>query len=144
MTGKVKILIVTITVFLAALAIGYYIYNKGPVDVRKSNGIAVDANELYALFVKDSSFAQQKYAGRIVAVSGNVEDTKSSGHAEGIILLSTGNPGAHINCTMDEVTRPVRKNEKVTIKGICSGIGEGDLELGLMGDVYLTRCLLIQ
>jgi len=60
------------------------------------------------------------------------------------ILLKTGTEDASVNCTMEEDAKNITANSQVSIKGICSGIGQGDEELGIRADVYLTRCILIK
>ena len=44
---------------------------------------------------------------------------------------------------MEEVAG-LAENKQVTLKGICTGMGMGDADLGIMGDVYLVRCYLIK
>jgi hypothetical protein len=144
MTGKKKILILCFILLSGAAAVGYYLYNKGPENVRNRRGTHVEAETLYNSYIKDSSKAQEVYTGEILAVSGVVDKMDSTSKDATIVLLTTGVEGGYINCTLDETTRPLAKNEKVTIKGICSGLGESDPDLGIMGDVYLTRCLLVQ
>ena len=34
----------------------------------------------------------------------------------------------------------INESDIVSIKGICNGIGQYDADLGIMGDLYLTRC----
>lgn len=137
---KKKHIIISIVVAVIVLtgAIGWQMYNKGPVDVRKSRGIAVETTELYQEFAANRAEAREKYAGKILEVTGIVNRIEENIQQQQVILLKTGEPGAFINCTMEEKMETV-VGEIVKIKGICSGMGEGDADLGIKGDVYIMR-----
>lgn len=139
-----NILLLLLLLVLTGAGIGYYLYNKGPVDVQDSNAIKVSAVELYDAYIKDSSSAQKKYTDKILEVTGEVHDVSLNQQQKKIVLLDNGSDGAYINCTMEEDVSNIRATNKVTIKGICSGIGEGDADLGIKGDVYLTRCYFVK
>ena len=142
--AKKSILVTLLLVACLAAAIGYYLFNKGPVDVRNSAAIKTTATELYKLFDTDSSEALKKYSGKILQVTGTVAAVSLNQKKEKIILLKTDIGGASINCTMEEDPGETVPDKKVDIKGICSGLGQGDEDLGIKGDVYLTRCFLIK
>ncbi|MEO8771304.1 MAG: hypothetical protein ABI402_14510 [Ferruginibacter sp.] len=143
--SRKKIITTTLLVLvLMASGIGYYLYNKGPVDVQDSSSVKTNAAGLYVLFIKDLAAAQKNYTGRILEVSGEVHDISINQQQKKILLLKTNSDGAYVNCTMEENIENVHANDKVNVKGICSGIGEGDVDLGIKGDVYLTRCYLVK
>ena len=142
--AKKSILVTLLLVVCLAAAIGYYLFNKGPVDVKNSASIKTTATELYKLFDTDSSEALKKYSGKILQVTGTVAAVSFNQKKEKIILLKTDTGGASINCTLEEDPGEMKLDDKVDIKGICSGIGQGDEDLGIKGDVYLTRCFLIK
>jgi tRNA_anti-like len=136
----------TVIIFLLLLAVlaagfGYYLFNKGPMDVKNSEALKVNAIELYQLLSTDSASGLKKYAGKVLEVDGNVNSVSVNQKKEKVILLRTNTENGYVNCTMEEPAE-VKVNDKVTIKGICSGIGQGDEDLGIKGDVYLTRCFL--
>lgn len=110
------------------------------MDVKNSKGISVNANDLYSIFSSDSLKANKKYTSRILVVRGLVSEVSLNSKQQKIILVKTSTPGAYINCTLEETVENIKPSDKVSIKGICSGIGQGDTDLGIMGDVYLTRC----
>lgn len=143
MKGK-KILIFVFILLAIAASIGFYLYDKAPVNVKNAKSIKVSATELYHDFITDSARAQKKYSGKIVSVIAKVSSAKMNQQGETVILLTTGTPAAYINCTMEEKSIKVVAEQQVIIKGICSGIGEGDTDLGIAGDVYLGRCYLIK
>ena len=142
--AKKSILITLLLVACLTAAIGYYLFNKGPVDVRNSAAIKTTATELYKLFDTDSSGALKKYSGKVLQITGTVAAVSLNQKKEKIILLKIDTDGASINCTMEEDPGEIKPNDKVDIKGICSGIGQGDEDLGIKGDIYLTRCYFIK
>lgn len=139
-----KILIVLLIITIAAVGIGYYFYNKGPVDVQNSSTISTNAGALYDAYMNDSSAAQKMYTNKIITVSGIVKDISVNQQQNKIVILKTNAADAYINCTFEENVTTIKMNESVLIIGICSGIGEGDVDLGIKGDVYLTRCYLVK
>ncbi|MEO6669475.1 MAG: hypothetical protein ABIN36_08365 [Ferruginibacter sp.] len=137
---KKKILIYLLVLGIGATAVAFYLYNKGPLDVRGSNGLAVKAVDLYHIFSTDSTVAGSMYIDKILAVQGIVKEVNQKDKQQQVILLKTSDDGAAVNCTMESPIANVSPSDKLIIKGICSGIGQGDTELGIPGDVYLTRC----
>ncbi len=49
-------------------------------------------------------------------------------------------PDASVNCTMEENVNNIKAGDTILIKGICSGYINGDIDMGLPGDVFLIRC----
>jgi hypothetical protein len=127
---------------VAVAAIGYFFYNKGPLDVKNSSAIKINAGELYEAFDKDSITAGKKYTDKILAVNGEVNEVSVNQQQKKVVLLKTMSELGFINCTMEEAVENIKIGDKINIKGICSGIGSGDADMGIKGDVYLTRCYL--
>jgi len=146
MKSKVKIILLATSCLLviASASIGYYFINKGPVDIRNSAAIKITSNEFYDQFSIDSTLALKKFSGKVVEILGEVNTISVNLQKEKIILLNTHTGGAFINCTMDEDPGNIKPGAQVIIKGLCSGIGQGDEDLGIKADVYLTRCFLIK
>ncbi len=140
--NKRKIIVALLVLILAAGSIGLYMYNKEGPDVNNAGTIKVTAPELYELFTKDSVSAKQKYAEQILNVTGEVSGVSKNQQDNLIILLKTNNPGASINCTMEGPAGSLKNGNKISMKGICKGIGQGDADLGIAPDVYLSRCYL--
>lgn len=136
-----QIILIAIAILIIAVGgTGFYFYNKGPLDVRSGKGIRVNAAELYNIYSNDTLAAKKKYTGKIVEVTGEVNEISTNALQQKIVLLKTTAGGAHVNCTLEESTDNIQPSQKITLKGIASGIGQGDAELGILGDVYLTRC----
>lgn len=142
-TKKIIIFSILALVIIGA-GVAYYLYNKGPVDVKNSTGIKVIAVELYQHYSNDSFAAQKKYTDKILEVSGIAIKISQNQQNQAIILLKTNESAAYVNCTMEGPANTIRENDAVIIKGLCSGIGQGDTDLGIKGDVYLTRCYFIK
>jgi hypothetical protein len=141
---KRNILSVTAVILLVAIGVGYYSYNKPARDVASAEGKKVMAVALYESFAKDSVYAKKSYAQQILQVSGVVTQVARNQQSKAIILLKTNTDGASVNCTMEGPSEGIVTGSTVQIKGICSGMGEGDAELGIMGDVYLVRCYAVK
>ena len=140
---KKNIIIIFLAVIVIAGAIGFYFYNKGPVNVKNAAAIKTEAAALYQSFLKDSTVAKKTYLNNVLEVSGLVMKVSKNQENQVIVMLQTNESGAYVNCTMEEVAG-LAENKQVTLKGICTGMGMGDADLGIMGDVYLVRCYLIK
>ena len=140
---KKKMIIIFLAVIIIAGAIGFYFYNKGPVNVKNAAAIKTEAAALYQSFLKDSTVAKKTYLNNVLEVSGLVMKVSKNQENQVIVMLQTNESGAYVNCTMEEVAG-LAENKQVTLKGICTGMGMGDADLGIMGDVYLVRCYLIK
>lgn len=129
-------------VLAIVLTAGIYLYNKGPVCVKCAAGKQVTAVILYQTFAADSTRAKREYTSQILEVSGIVKQVSQNLQNQAIILIQTNEPGAAVNCTMEGPADKIRKGDTVALKGICTGMDTGAVELGIPGDVYLTRCYL--
>ncbi len=142
--NKKKTVIVILLLAVCMAGVGYYMYNKGPVDVKDSPAVKIEAGTLYNAYLTDSSAAQKNYSGKILQVSGLVSKVSDNQQGEMIVLLKTNTNGAFVNCTLQQKINNIKPNDKLQVKGICSGMGQGEQELGIMGDLYLTRSLIVE
>jgi len=141
---KKYILFLLISIVAIGAAIAFYQYNKGPVDVKHAKGIKISAAGLYQGFYKDSVTAVKKYSNKIVETTGVVAQVTNNQLNQPVVLLLTDETGAFVNCTMEDASAVIKEDQAVTIKGICTGIGMGDVDMGILGDVYLARCYLVK
>ncbi len=144
MPSKKNIVIFFLAVIIIAAAIGFYFYNKGPVNVKNATAIKTEAAALYQSFLKDSATAKKTYLNNVLEVSGLVMKVAKNQEDQVIVMLQTNEAGAYINCTMEKDAAVLPENKQATLKGICTGMGMGDADLGIMGDVYLLRCYLVK
>jgi cytochrome c-type biogenesis protein CcmE len=142
MTSKAKktLFFSLLGIVAIGLSLGLYFYNKGPICVTCASGTKISSAILYQTFSKDSITARKEYTGNILEVSGMVTRVMQNQQNQAIILLKTNESGASVNCTMEGPAESIKEGDAVTVKGICTGMGAGDADLGIAGDVYLTRC----
>ncbi|RYY42822.1 MAG: hypothetical protein EOO06_20600 [Chitinophagaceae bacterium] len=134
---------IILLLLLAGAAVGYYFYNKGPVNIQNASATEIDAATLYTLFLTDSTAAQNKYSGKILAISGIVAQSTVNQAGLPVILLQTPSGDGFVNCSLQaKDDRLITPGDPISIKGICSGLGQGDEELGLQPDLYLERCII--
>ena len=136
-----KILIgVSLITFLGA-SVGYYLYNKKPVDVRTLQpDLSVSANSLIAAFNSDETAANVKYLDKVIAVKGTISDIKiDSSTGQASVILESGDPMSAVTCSFynDEigVVQKLSKGASVVIKGKCTG---------KLMDVVLNNCSIVQ
>ena len=141
MSTKKKLLLFLFLFFVVTVGIGYYIYNKGPEDIRRSDATTVTAIELYKSY-KEDSLAAKKFTGKVLMVTGSIGKIDTNQQNETVLSLKTNEPGAFINCSMEKRKPGLNLSTQVRIKGFCSGMGQGDADLGIKADVYLTRCFI--
>lgn len=142
MSTKRKILLFVSLFLLAMAVLGYYVYNKGPENISKRKTLPVTAIELYETYIDDSLSAQNKFNGKVLLVTGVIGRIDKNQQGETILSLQTKEPNAYINCSMEHSPAGLQINDEIRIKGLCNGIGQGDADLGIKADVYLTRCQL--
>ena len=143
MRKRYYILLAILAVILVAAFIGWLMYNKGPRDIQLSYGIPVKSKDLYNQFSKDSIKANIKYVDKVLEVKGIVKKVAENNQHQQVLLLDSGIEDANVNCTMEERVT-VKEGDLVKIKGICSGMGQGDVDLGIKGDVYIIRAYFIK
>lgn len=144
MAGKIKKAgLIIVILALAVAAVGYFLWNKPHTNVQSTDGIKTTAIELYQSFTTDSAAANKKYIDKVVEVTGPVQSVSANQQQQTIVVLKT-NTGGAINCTMEQSNAVIKEGTTIKLKGVCTGIGEGDAELGIMGDVYLIRCYIVE
>lgn len=135
--------IILIVIAVAAATV-FYFYNKGPLNIENTKGTLVTAAELYRSYINDPLTAQKKYNDQVLIVRGEVLEVSFNSNNQKIIMMKTGSPAAFINCTLEEPANTIKTAGEINIKGICGGIGQGFPEMGIKGDVYLSRCLIVK
>ncbi len=141
---KKTIVFAAIVSLLLLAGFTYSYYQLGPLDVKNANGKKMAAADLYEHFSKDSLSSKIAYLQKILEVRGTVSQVSQNQQNEVVVLLKTSQSAAAINCTLEEPIKNIKEGDIIAIKGICSGMGESDRELGIWGDVYLIRCYIVQ
>lgn len=151
MASKTKktVLFSILGLVLIAAVIGYNLYNKKHFSVESAAPAAeITAADLHQTFATDTTAAKNKFIGdeanhKVIQVTGEVSEIKKDQQGNTIILLKTNTDGAFVNCTLEGKTDNAAAGSKIVVKGICSGYNY-DAEMGIPGDVILTRCFIIK
>ncbi len=142
-----KWIFLAITAIVASGAgVGYYQWNKGELNIENAKGIPVSSVELYNSFSKDSLAAKAKFVDKVLEVSGIVHEVSKNQQNQTVIQIKTASDGAYVNCTSEFAAEKLsaKSGDSLVLKGICKGMGEGDKDMGILGDVYLIRCHLMK
>ena len=138
-----KIVITFCMLILIGAAAGFYLWNKPHQDITNAAAIKTDAVTLYKVFSADSITANKKFIQQVIQLSGTINSISKNQQNQTVVLIKTDTDGAFINCTLEQDLNNLQAGKTINIKGICNGIGQGDADLGIKGDVYLVRCYLI-
>jgi exonuclease VII large subunit len=80
---------------------------------------------------------------KVIKVSGEISNVGKDQMNHVVVKLKTATDGAFINCEMEGMADNVTIGSTIALKGICSGyLFEADL--GIPGDVILTRCFIVK
>lgn len=120
---------------IAGVAVGYYLWNKPHKKVENVTGINIDAVELYRQYEADESRADKNYLNAAIEVAGKVESIEKNQDGGAMIILNAGGPSQSIQCAMRDNNFKCGINDKITVKGFCSGNG--------ITGVSLTDCVLL-
>ena len=136
----INIFLLTIMAISTMVLIGFIIWNQPHRNIKDADSIETNAVAIYQALSQDSANMKMIFVNKIVTVSGEVKKVQTNQEGEQVILLETNIPGASVNCTMEENADAVKPGDTIEIKGMCIGYINGDPEIGLPGDVFLTRC----
>jgi hypothetical protein len=128
-----------VIIIVAGAVYGYLLYNKPHRDVLKSKtDYTISASELLKEFETNSTLASEKYIGKILLVSGNVESIKVS-PSNSTIQLSCEGGFFGVNCSFNSEGATnlleIKIGNEIQLKGECSGY---------IDDVILNNCYLIK
>lgn len=136
---KVIVIGVLLAILLGGL-IAYKTYNKPHSDM---SSIKVDAkmsaSELYNSYESSESAADEKYLGKIIQITGEINDVNIENNRVESLSLETGDMISSVTCLLDEVNTDHRQNfkkgEKITLNCVCTG---------KLMDIELNRCVEIK
>ena len=128
-----------IPVFLAAVAFGYFQYNKPHKDINKAGSdLKIEAAALFAEYSQDETTADSLYLDKIVEVSGIVKEVSPDDEGNISVTLESGEELFGVICQLDNLSEQKKIDfqigEEVSFKGICTG---------MLMDVLLVRCVSI-
>ncbi len=131
-----KLLFVFLTAGLViGAAVGYYLWNKPHKNMSSTKAAySIDAQSLFEAYDADEAGANQKYLGKVIAVSGVVAQVV--GGEKKTVVLATDNGVFGVKCELDPFSTvkfpDYKAGDQVMLKGECTGF---------LGDVVLVRCV---
>jgi predicted histidine transporter YuiF (NhaC family) len=124
-------------VAIAGLLVAFFIYNKPHENIKRTSpAYEMAASEIYAAYEEDESTANEKYLDKVISVSGEVLQSKTTEEGIVSVTLDGGAMLGGVICQLDELSEHSRTEfevgEKATFKGKCTG---------MLMDVVLVRCV---
>ena len=132
-----KFFVPVLLLVLVGAGLAYYMYNK-PVESldKKKADVEISAEQLLADYEANEQAANEKYLGKVVAVTGKVvEVTTEEGKSK--IHLETSNPISVVITELEEGnnTEGLQAGDQAKVKGMCSGY---------LSDVVLVRSTVVK
>jgi hypothetical protein len=140
----IRIALVLLSLATAGFLTAYFLWNKPHREVAAAASLKIQAADLYRIFTADTAAARAQYLQKVLAVEGQLQRVSENQQKQLVATLATGTEGAYINCTFEGPAKGLQPGSTVTIKGICGGLGQGDPDLGIPGDLYLLRCYIAE
>lgn len=135
---KTKIISSIVIIAAIAISVGYYMFQKPVESLRDTEAVwEGSSDELFDAFQNDEATGNATYTGKILKVSGVVVETMLNSDSSKTIILSSSHPIFGVKCRLDpddnDSPAPI-KGEKITLKGLCTGINS---------DVELNQCIIL-
>lgn len=123
---------------------GYHEYNRKVVPTSELKAeFAVNAVEFIQAFEQDEAAANQRFLGKIVAVTGTIKSIDSAAGRINTIVLGDPSAMSAVRCLLDssssQTIPPLDKGKPIQLKGYCIGATIDPL---LGTDVVLERCVI--
>jgi putative nucleic acid binding protein len=129
-----KLLTAVVLLILVGIGTAIYMWNKPHPKVEDTKGIGMTAEALSKEYTADEKAADTKYLNKAIEVSGTVGEIDHNQDGGTMVVLQTGDPAGGVQCAMRDKQVAVTKDQKITIKGFCSGNG--------ITGVSLTDCVI--
>src|SRR5512140_527222 len=139
MKTSVKIaLFVVFFMALAGILFGLYMFNLKDKDLQKVKpDFVITASDLQKAFEANETSANTTYLGKVIEVTGTINDVKSGEGNTFNISLKTESPMSSVICTFQSMTglQNLKSGDQVTIRGQCSGF---------LMDILLNNCVVVK
>ena len=126
--------IIAVIGLIAGFLVYQFVYNKPHPDYEKEEAVyTLPAKKLYQEFKNQTDSANEKYSGKIIAVTGELDKVVNTDSLTiGVFAFSSGMFGEEgIRCTMlPEYTKKAKALNTPTnikIKGLCTGFNDPDV-----------------
>ena len=87
----------------------------------KNTDITITADALFDAFNKNEKVSNRKYIGKVVEVSGVINEIDKDKNGSTVLLLESKDDFNGILCTLDNYNNSVAVGQNVTVKGVCTG-----------------------
>ena len=129
MNKFIKYLLYFLVALAIILAIGWFAFLNVPKasSQGKTADFQLSSAELFQAFEQDEAAANTKYIGKIIELSGTIEDISEDEQGAAVVLLSAGEDAlGGVLCTMElsekEKTLAKQPGESIRLKGVCTGM----------------------
>ena len=134
---KKYLLTATTVAVLLGIGVGFYLWNKPHQNMRRAEAdFQLEAGALFTAFETDENQANLRYLDKVIEVKGTITEVSAEQKA---VVLGAETSLFGIRCAWDEFSDTpvpdVQPGQVVTLKGKCSGF---------LGDVVLSRCVLVE
>lgn len=143
----IRYVLLSLIVVVAAVALYIYKeYNRTHKDTTKLKAdYTVSAASFVQEFEKNERESNEKYWDKVVKVEGMVKDLSKDDRGFLSVILGDTSSMSSVRCSVDSSHTNeaafLKKGDKVTIKGICTGFNADEL---LGSDVILVRSVIDQ
>ncbi len=136
MKNKKFLIIILLIIIIVIILLGWYVFRPSETSLGKVQAdFSIEPLTLVEEFNNDEQAANAKYLGKVVEVSGRLDEITTEGENIALTLKNTDEISGVI-CSFDKSALPEvlpEIGEVVNIKGICSGY---------LMDVILNKCSL--
>jgi hypothetical protein len=140
MNKVVKFVLYFLLILIVLAGIAWFVFLNVPQasNIGKPAEFQLPATELFQAFEQDEATSNTKYIGKVIEVSGTIEEISTDEKGSPVVLLAGGGDFGGVLCTFeasekDKVTA-LATGQNVKIKGSCSG---------MLMEVVLNRCSLV-
>jgi hypothetical protein len=138
-TKKSKKLIVPLFgIMIIGIMAMSYVFRGAEKSVASEDALySISADEIYSTFEENETAANEKFLGKVIEVTGIINEIEKTDSGQLIVLLSCSSPLGGVRCSFetdqDNVSKKVTNGSTCTLKGKCSG---------MLMEVVLDNCAL--
>jgi hypothetical protein len=135
-----KVLWLVLLLAVIGGGVGFYLWNKPVASVSGQKSVhAISAQELLTAFQTDATAANAQYLGKIITVSGEIQELVPGDEKRMQIVLGADGSMSSVSCVLEEdrdnfLKRGLKKGDQVALKGKCTGAMDDMLGLQVIVD----------
>ena len=140
MSQRVKLILAGIVIVgVIGMISGIYMYNKPHADLTSQEAdFVMPSSRLFSEFEADENSAMEKYANKVIEISGKVQEITTTGEGGTVLVLRGDEDMFGVNCAFEAqdaaAVEDLQTGQEITLRGLCAG---------MLMDVNLSRCVLI-